>query len=471
MNERQDIREQLSAYLDGELAEEAVRQVEAALARDASLRTELEQLRSARRLLHALPRHHVPARFASRVLAQAERRRRMGAFGGRYRIVRWVTVGATAAVVLIAAGVMLYLTARPSGEGVPGGGPSGVAYDSRGEIARADRSSGTAAEGHAGLGTGADSPGGPPAAAGTEPKSSGPAGPELAKVPEAGPCKCLPPEGPRKEAVEEVAERPDGLTETPGGGKAGKDEAPSPADAGKPGPASGESLAVLAAVDVYTHDLPRAQRDLEKLLVANSISPVVLEERSGGTAAADAQDNLGRQSFYNVEQAAAGQVRYVFVVARDQAPDLKAQLDRFRAGQKVSQVAVGQIVSQTRTQTGEKTDTLRQLNRLVDEVCNQQLALTGAEGYAGTPGQRAPAAEPRASQPARPAETEHPTVDDKAATRPATQTGASRAREAQQLIGADLVPMVVTLNYRALDVAASAPATTMEVRAKDDESK
>jgi len=112
MSENEKIREQLSAYLDGELNEADRRRVEQALAGDETLSAELETLRATRDLVHSLPRAEAPEGFVDRVLAQAERRRLVGgpetaARPDPWRAVRWV---AAAAVVLIAVGVGTIVT-------------------------------------------------------------------------------------------------------------------------------------------------------------------------------------------------------------------------------------------------------------------------------------------------------------------------------------------------------------------------
>lgn len=71
MSEHEDIREQLSAYLDGELAAGDARRVESALAADAALAAELEQLRKTRRLLQSLPRERVGEDFTAKVMQAA----------------------------------------------------------------------------------------------------------------------------------------------------------------------------------------------------------------------------------------------------------------------------------------------------------------------------------------------------------------------------------------------------------------
>ncbi|MBM4364799.1 MAG: zf-HC2 domain-containing protein, partial [Deltaproteobacteria bacterium] len=60
-------RNRLSAYLDGELSAAEAREVEAAIARDAGLRAELEQMRAAIELLRAEGLVSAPVGFAARV--------------------------------------------------------------------------------------------------------------------------------------------------------------------------------------------------------------------------------------------------------------------------------------------------------------------------------------------------------------------------------------------------------------------
>ena len=61
--------EKLVAYLDGELPEAAVRDVEQALASDPAARAEVEQLNRAWELLDLLPRATASGEFSSRTLA------------------------------------------------------------------------------------------------------------------------------------------------------------------------------------------------------------------------------------------------------------------------------------------------------------------------------------------------------------------------------------------------------------------
>ena len=75
MSNIEEISEQLSAYLDGELSGEETRRVEEMLADDPALSDELESLREVRQLLRSLPREQAPDGLIDAALAQAQRRR------------------------------------------------------------------------------------------------------------------------------------------------------------------------------------------------------------------------------------------------------------------------------------------------------------------------------------------------------------------------------------------------------------
>jgi anti-sigma factor RsiW len=106
-----EMREQLSAYVDGELSKARRRRLEEALERDADLRRELDALRATRGLLGSLPQLRAPDDFVQRVIARAERACLMTVDkhapaehrGG------WLRWGTTAAVLLLAASVGVVL--------------------------------------------------------------------------------------------------------------------------------------------------------------------------------------------------------------------------------------------------------------------------------------------------------------------------------------------------------------------------
>ena len=108
MSARETILNQLSAYLDGELSDVEVRVVEAALAKDPSLVTELDALRATRDLLRSLPTRTLGGAFAQRVAQKAATRR--GGFESpelEYApgVSRWIRYAAAAAIVAVSAGV------------------------------------------------------------------------------------------------------------------------------------------------------------------------------------------------------------------------------------------------------------------------------------------------------------------------------------------------------------------------------
>lgn len=120
-NDIDNIREQLSAFLDGELPPEEAMRVQHALDEDVDLADELEQLRATRELVGRLPRVAAPDGFTERVVSHAERlqllRRPLG--GGPYRSFRWITMAA-AAVVLLSVGLgMLIVMSSLSPETPP----------------------------------------------------------------------------------------------------------------------------------------------------------------------------------------------------------------------------------------------------------------------------------------------------------------------------------------------------------------
>ncbi|MBM4042299.1 MAG: hypothetical protein FJ290_27715 [Planctomycetes bacterium] len=108
---KDEVRTQLSAYLDGELGEAERRAVEAALAADAALRAELDQLRRTAELVRSLPRASAPAGFAARVLAAIAPARQVS----RPWLRTWRPAAIAAAACLLLS-LALLLLPRPDGE-------------------------------------------------------------------------------------------------------------------------------------------------------------------------------------------------------------------------------------------------------------------------------------------------------------------------------------------------------------------
>lgn len=104
MSEPSPNHEQLSAYLDGELSDAERQRLERALAEDAQLAAELDELRQVRQMLRAFGVERAPEDFVDTVLARAARPRLVGEHSAHPapRGGGWVRVLSVAAVVLIA---------------------------------------------------------------------------------------------------------------------------------------------------------------------------------------------------------------------------------------------------------------------------------------------------------------------------------------------------------------------------------
>jgi anti-sigma factor RsiW len=110
----------LVAYLDGELDEEAARQVEARISQDPTVRAEVESMRRTWDLLDYLPRTEASPTFTHRTvgLVTAER---LASLKSRGRRRRWLLGAGWAAAVLVAAlagfgGVTLLTPHEPTEE-------------------------------------------------------------------------------------------------------------------------------------------------------------------------------------------------------------------------------------------------------------------------------------------------------------------------------------------------------------------
>ena len=112
--QKEELQEQLSAYLDGELSDAQARRLEQELAKNPDLAAGLESLRKVASLVNSLPREAVPDDLADRVLDRVERGRLLD--GAAEEMTRpsgwWLGRMATAAIVLIAVGLGTALVAK-----------------------------------------------------------------------------------------------------------------------------------------------------------------------------------------------------------------------------------------------------------------------------------------------------------------------------------------------------------------------
>ncbi len=101
---RDNLLEQFSAYLDGELSAEETLAVETALAEDSTLAEELEAMRQMREMLGSIPEEDAPPYLSDRILARMNRKVDARLSKRPLRSARWITYAA-AAVVLITVGI------------------------------------------------------------------------------------------------------------------------------------------------------------------------------------------------------------------------------------------------------------------------------------------------------------------------------------------------------------------------------
>lgn len=124
-DEREKLREQLSAFLDGQLTPEETQRLKAAMEADALLRAELESLRATRNLLKRLPRESAPPNLLVGTLEEAARRNLVRPPGVLLpaRKSHWPRYAALAALVVLGVSVGVYLAGgfgRHAGQAPPG---------------------------------------------------------------------------------------------------------------------------------------------------------------------------------------------------------------------------------------------------------------------------------------------------------------------------------------------------------------
>ncbi len=114
MNEREYVRERLSAYLDGELSESDRARVERAVDLDEDLAEQLRQLQATRNMIASLPREKPSDQFVIDVLARAERESLIGSARRKSNApattMAWTRRLAAAAVLVVTAGLGALLT-------------------------------------------------------------------------------------------------------------------------------------------------------------------------------------------------------------------------------------------------------------------------------------------------------------------------------------------------------------------------
>ena len=306
------LREQLSAYLDGELTPAEVEAIEAVLAADAELAAELERIRRTRQLVRGLPRAAAPDDLADRVLAQAERQRLVAGRPTAPRAaasMRWLRYAAAAAVLLVAAGVgfVIVLTWQ--------------ATRNAGDLATAPQTRpavdeyGLATED--GDGRRAD-------------KDGGWGGRELAKGGDTGGARMRrrEPAGKASGSTPVVAERTSPgapVPATPSPVRDAKQAEWSEVAPGGPEYALALSLGNATNVDIDVPDLPGnrrlAREQIRDFLVSNGIEPLMVTNGRAQPAA----KHRARANVY-FQESDLGREQYVAFVPREQVAEFQSQL-------------------------------------------------------------------------------------------------------------------------------------------------
>ncbi len=318
MSENEKIREQLSAYLDEELSPSERKRVQEALDESPELLAELDELRSTRKLLRALPLECADDDFALRVMAAAERGHLVGATAPheQHHAFPWVRHLATAAVLLIAVGVGVIVTVELWPPGPPGDGVARKQKDDADiELARDDTRTekpeeklGKASVEHS------DVEYGEKAGKGSTRRISRRGQPELP----ASPAPVKPVIG--KEALDRSL-------------KDGKRD-----DVFTKKVKAGSSVPDAYNEVIYTDRLDAARSDVAAVLARNGIEPITRV----GSQPAD-RKKLARQSranFYQTNRASPRQIEIVAFVTDEQLIKVQKELNAVRTQQVVSQSAI-----------------------------------------------------------------------------------------------------------------------------------
>lgn len=308
MNDERDKHlDQLSAYLDGELSAAESARIAEVLNSDAELAAELESLRATRELVGSLRREDAPDDFVDRVLSMAERNSLIGSHPDQAppRSARWPRYLARAAVALIVISAGLAAVWMPSSP------------DEHGDLAgREEKINGIEV-------------------------AAAPKGPVTKDQPDRDVAKRLKAKG--RSSVEALtdlktkdapvpsaapAAGPD--VETRHFGKSMAKDLSRKSGMGKFGQRGRGRLQPVEMV-VYTNDIPATRRDMERVLVSNSIRLVSAER-----AIESLPLRLANNTF-QVARAAPSQVQLVAYMPHRQMPVVQGQLAEVQRRQVVLQ--------------------------------------------------------------------------------------------------------------------------------------
>jgi len=336
MNAKGKIQAQLSAYLDGELDEAQLRQVEEALESDGALRVELAQFAVARKLLRGLPAEKPPVDLVSRVLAEAERSLLVGGQNAQAGAnpLRWVRYVASAAVLLMAATVGMVIAITLCSPGtyednlVRHQAPAEIRPDGKGNVADAG---GGSMDEYALKGRGLSKGFDRDKDLGSRLGDGNVRSHNTVAFDSSG-----------------MAASNSSLPVISGKGGSGEGRNLTGGRAGGAGTLNNvdRMVAVLGGdlrnnEIIYTDRIDDAQKQVECILVANGIAPVVTEEleRAAAKAKVAPEAPRDRGNFYFANRLSSAQVQYEAYVTPEQMEQVQNALGKLRAKQNVSQDA------------------------------------------------------------------------------------------------------------------------------------
>jgi len=403
MSDKDKTTEQLSAYLDGELSDADRRKLRRAMEADADLSKELRKLQAVRELLGKLPKEQAGDEFVAGVLGRAERRNLIGSSTApqappRVRWVRWL---ASAAVLLIAAGIGVVVFVGLNQPTFPE-----LVEQDRQEAPdqlarRLDDVSRKAASARGGPASEPALPGRLAKTGDAEPthfdkapalrrdkplaKTDGDVGyarglKEGAAAGEAVLAKAGRATGGMTGPDERLAAAVRSDVERPAEGRTPRKTGPAESSREEARRTADEAPVVVRNEEViFTDNLPQAQRDVERVLETNNIKPLVVQPPAATNAEQVRRQIRARVSNYaQLVESGPNQVQYFAYVTPEQLANVSKDLARVRLRQKVLQA----IAEDRLRETAQAQPVRRDAAGTEDKKELQQLSAGPSDRYA-----------------------------------------------------------------------------------------
>ncbi len=364
MSEYDKIRQQLSAYLDGELSDADAAKVDAAVEADPALADELSQLETVRKLVKSLPRQEAGDVFVADVISRAERRDLIGSDEHAERPeTNWVRYVASAAVILITVGLGTLFThvlnrpgfieniaeneAQPAGRialdsdeytekkiSMPGEAAGeaqadeAIAMEVTPSRGRGDRTAEVVADIKDEIVEVPPSPVLSPLEAGKISRNEEISVGTVVRTKVRGAADSS---GEDYDSFRQVGVNASSVYKEPGGDKALGQSLPLIASS-QPALAVELAFAEARREDIYTDDLPRTQKLVEAVLATNDVIPLKILPPANNLAMIASQQAIGQANYFQVIPATEKQVQYMAYVTTEQMARIRRSLSVVRMG-------------------------------------------------------------------------------------------------------------------------------------------